>query len=291
MMNTVSLKWLLARLYEPDLVIVDSRFWLNDPSAGYRTYQENHIPRAIYLDLDKDLSTPVQAHGGRHPLPDVETMSRTFGKAGISRASRVIIYDDNQGMNASRVWWMLSYLGHERVAILEQGFTAWQAASFPVTPEQPVVVPAAFEASAQPDWLVDVAQVRQVSAALSGAASGSAGTAAARAVLIDSREPRRYQGLEEPIDAKAGHIPGAVNYFWKDVLREDGSFKSAEELQAHFAGLDKEAELIVYCGSGVTACPNVFALKQAGFEKVKLYGGSWSDWISYQDNPVATGGK
>lgn len=284
MESVVSLRWLLARLYEPDLVIVDCRFWLNDPAAGEQKYLEEHIPRAVYLDLDKDLSAPVTEHGGRHPLPDVETMSRTFGQAGISRDSRVVIYDDNNGMNAARVWWMLTYLGHENVYVLEQDFTAWKQAQYPVTQERPVVVPTSFTAQVKPDMLVQMEDVRKVSSQAGSDDKLPAGSP----ILIDSRDHRRYLGLEEPLDKKAGHIPGAVNFFWKDVVNEDGSLKSKEQLEQHFSELDKDAEIIVYCGSGVSACPNVLGLKRAGFDNVKLYAGSWSDWISYEENPVAT---
>ncbi|WP_046213591.1 sulfurtransferase [Paenibacillus wulumuqiensis] len=312
MQNTVSIKWLLARMFEPDLVIADCRFWLNDPLAGRQNYNEAHIPRAIYLDLEEDLSSPVSTHGGRHPLPEPEQMARIFGRAGLSQDDRIVIYDDNNGMNAARLWWMLTYLGHNQVYILEQDFSVWKQAGYPVTDEQPVVVPKTFEARPQKDIVVDVDYVRQVSERLSGSGSTDAEQAGnvndttadhtvssneadsnihlnTSIVLIDSRAHNRYLGLEEPLDKKAGHIPGATNFFWQDVLTEAGSLKSAEQLEEQFAGLDKNAEIIVYCGSGVSACPNVFALKQLGFENVKLYPGSWSDWISYEDNPIATG--
>ncbi|WP_458121648.1 sulfurtransferase [Paenibacillus sp. Z6-24] len=305
MQNTVSIKWLLARMFEPDLVIADCRFWLNDPLAGRQNYNEAHIPCAIYLDLEEDLSSPVSTHGGRHPLPEPEQMARIFGRAGLSQDDRIVIYDDNNGMNAARLWWMLTYLGHNQVYILEQDFSAWKQAGYPVTDEQPVVVPKTFEARPQKNMVVDVDYVRRMSERLSRSDRVNTGNVHDTAVnsneaesdkhlntstvIIDSRAHNRYLGLEEPLDKKAGHIPGAINFFWQDVLTETGSFKSAKQLEEHFAGLDKKAEIIVYCGSGVSACPNVFALKQLGFENVKLYPGSWSDWISYEDNPVATG--
>lgn len=287
---TVSIKWLLARLYEPDIVIIDCRFWMNEPALGHQKYTESHLPRAVYLDLDKDLSAPIQAHGGRHPLPDVASMVKTFSKAGITQEHRVVIYDDQQGMVAARVWWMLQYLGHEKTYVMEQGFTAWEQTKFPVSQDQPIVIPASFEPKVNDEWLVSMNEV----------ADNNNTFSEQQVVLIDSRENRRYLGLEEPIDSKAGHIPGAINYFWKDVLQEDGSFKSKEELQQHFAELIEIARtsssdsngdvydtpIIVYCGSGVSACPNILALKTVGFRKVKLYAGSWSDWISYEGNAV-----
>ncbi|MGG0821342.1 sulfurtransferase [Paenibacillus turicensis] len=291
----VSIKWLLARLYEPDIVIIDCRFWMNEPALGHQKYTESHLPRAVYLDLDKDLSAPIQAHGGRHPLPDVASMVKTFSKAGITQEHRVVIYDDQQGMVAARVWWMLQYLGHEKTYLMEQGFTAWEQAKFPVSQDQPIVIPASFEPKVNDEWLVSMNEV----------ADNNNTFSEQQVVLIDSRENRRYLGLEEPIDSKAGHIPGAINYFWKDVLQEDGSFKSKEELQQHFAELIEivranssdsngdvyDTPIIVYCGSGVSACPNILALKTVGFTNVKLYGGSWSDWISYEGNEVVVGEK
>ncbi len=296
MQNTVSIKWLLARLYEPDLIVADCRFWLDAPEAGRQKYNESHIPRSIYLDLKEDLSSIVGTHGGRHPLPEPEQIARTFGRAGMSQDDRIVIYDDNKGMYAARLWWMLTYMGHTQVYILEQDFSAWKQAGFPVTDEQPIVVPKTFEARPQPDMLVGVEYVREVSERLSRkgssdsfATADSANASASKTVLIDSRAHSRYLGLEETMDPKAGHIPGAVNFFWQDVLTEAGSLKSAEQLKEHFAGLDRDAEIIVYCGSGVSACPNVVALKQIGYENVKLYSGSWSDWISYEEHPIATG--
>lgn len=276
MSNLVSMKWLLARLYEPDLVIVDCRFTLGQPEAGRTAYEGKHIPRAVYLDLEKDLSAPLSAHGGRHPLPNAGQMAEMFGKAGIGNDSRVVIYDDQGGMVASRVWWMLKYTGHPQAYVMSESFEAWKAAGFPVTDEKPVVIPASYTAVLQPDMAADVEAVREASA------SGSA-------VLVDSREARRYAGLEEPIDPVGGHIPGAVNSFWKELLNDQGRWISGDEISQRFSTLPKDKEIIVYCGSGVSACPNVLALNEAGYSKVKLYPGSWSDWISYPENPVATG--
>lgn len=194
-------------------------------------------------------------------------------------------------MNAARLWWLLRYLGHEQVFILEGGFSAWKAEKFPVTDHQPVRVPSSFVPQLQSQMVAGVDKVRQVSEQTVDAEAGKGETAShpALPLLIDSRANDRYRGQNETLDKKAGHIPGALNYFWKDTQNADGSFKSAEQLAEHFAGLDKDREIIVYCGSGVTACPNVLALEKAGFKKVRLYAGSWSDWISYSENPVATG--
>ncbi|MFF2907641.1 sulfurtransferase [Paenibacillus sp. NPDC057934] len=285
---TVSKRWLLARLYEPEQTIVDCRFTLGKPQAGKESYEQEHIPGAIYLDLELDLSAPVTEHGGRHPLPDPQALAARLAKLGIGNTTRVVAYDDESGMNAARLWWLLRYLGHEQVFILEDGFSSWKAERFPVTDHQPIRIPSSFEPNVQSQMLVGVDEVRQVSGDTLTNIADSA-SPLALPVLIDSRARERYLGLEETLDKKAGHIPGAVNYFWKETQNEDGSLKSAEELQEHFANLDKDAEIIVYCGSGVTACPNVLALEKAGYKNVKLYAGSWSDWISYEENLVATG--
>lgn len=279
----VSNRWLLARLYEPDLIIADCRFDLAAPQAGRIAYENSRIPGARYFDLEADLSAPVEQHGGRHPLPSPDTLAKVFSQKGISLDARVVIYDDQGGAMASRLWWLLNYMGHERVYVLDGGFTAWQQAGFPVEDGEPaVVIPAPFAGHPQPEWLAELAEVQAVSqVAQTGQEEGT--------LLIDSREYKRYIGEEEPIDPVAGHIPGAQHYFWKDNLKEQGLWKSANELAERFRSLPKDRELIVYCGSGVTACPNVLALKEAGYERVRLYAGSWSDWISYPENPIATG--
>ncbi|WP_059047179.1 sulfurtransferase [Paenibacillus rubinfantis] len=204
----VSKRWLLARLYEPDLVIVDCRFELGRPEAGRAAYDAAHIPGAVFLDLEQDLSAPVTTHGGRHPLPAPDVLA------------------------------------------------------------------------VRPQLLAGVEDVRR--------ALRDPGV-----LLVDSRAADRYAGLQEPLDIKAGHIPGAINRFWKQVLDDSGSWKSNGELREQLApviaALDEGREAIVYCGSGVSACPNVLALHQLGYPQVKLYAGSWSDWISYPENPIATG--
>ncbi|AOK89197.1 sulfurtransferase [Paenibacillus polymyxa] len=280
MKSIVSKRWLLARLYEPDIIIADCRSLLGQAGAGRTQFNEDHIPGAIHFDLEEDLTAPLGEHGGRHPLPDVDTLATRLSRVGINASSRIVAYDDQGGMMASRFWWLLRYLGHEQVYVLEEGYSAWKEAKFPVTSDQPIRIPSTFTPNVQPQMLTSMQEVQRVSK--DSLPDGSY-------ILIDSRERPRYLGLEEPIDQAAGHIPGAVNFFWKEVLDEQGSFKNAEQLQQHFADLDPNAEIIVYCGSGVSACPNVLALNEAGFSKVRLYPGSWSDWISYEENPVATG--
>ncbi|QGQ99315.1 sulfurtransferase [Paenibacillus psychroresistens] len=276
MKHIVSIEWLKANLFASDLVIADCRFQLGHVDAGRQAYGESHIPGAVYFDLERDLSAPIGEHGGRHPLPDLEPLALKLGLAGISKDTRIVAYDDQGGAMASRFWWLLKYLGHEDVFVLDEGFSAWKREGQPVDALQETPIPATFIANPQSDLLVDVAEVR--------AKLGQPGT-----ILLDSREAPRYLGEAEPIDKAAGHIPGAINKFWKGVLDEQGRVKTDDELIANYAELPRDKEIIVYCGSGVTATPNVLGLSEAGFTNVKLYAGSWSDWISYGENPVATG--
>jgi thiosulfate/3-mercaptopyruvate sulfurtransferase len=278
MEHIVSQAWLAERLNKEDVRIIDCRFHLNDPGRGLNEYMQDHIPGALYFDLEKDLSAPVFKHGGRHPLPPVEEVAEKLGAAGIDETVTVVAYDDQNGAMAARCWWLLCYLGHERVYVLDGGYAKWKENGYPVTAEIPTVFPRSFQPRLQPSWLATVDDVRRA------VREGSA-------VLIDSREWKRYAGIEEPIDLVAGHIPGAVHMFWKDGLTEDGYWKSPEQQAQRFASIRKDAPIIVYCGSGVTACPNVLALKEAGYTNVRLYAGSWSDWISYPDHPIATGEK
>ncbi|WP_248929172.1 sulfurtransferase [Paenibacillus hamazuiensis] len=278
MKHIVSQEWLFERGTDDHTVIVDCRFVLGNPDAGRRSYEEDHIPGAVYFDLEEDLSSPIKEHGGRHPLPDWDAFAKRLGEAGIGNESTVIAYDDQGGAMASRFWWMLKYLGHDRAYVLDGGYTKWKEAGYPVTEEPAAAHEASFIPHPQPHMLVGMEEVKQ--------RIGRPET-----VLIDSRESKRYEGLEEPIDKVAGHIPGARNHFWKDSLNGQGGWKTAEEQRERFAGLPRDQEIIVYCGSGVTACPNVLALTEAGFTNVKLYAGSWSDWISYEENPIATGEK
>lgn len=277
-MNTiVSPEWLAEHLNDSNLVIVDCRFVLGQPEEGRKAYELDHIPGAHYLDLDKDLSGPVKEHGGRHPLPDLGTFSLRVGSIGIGSGAVVVAYDDQGGTNAARLWWLLQFLNHTEVYILDRGYAHWKSAGYPVTNQVPTEVASrVFSTKVQRHMLASIDEVRDK--------LGRPGT-----VLIDSRESKRYLGLEEPIDPVAGHIPGARNYFWKDSLNEEGAWRSVEEQAERFSELDPNDEIIVYCGSGVSACPNVLSLQAAGFPRVKLYSGSWSDWISYPDNPIESG--
>ncbi|WP_099156574.1 sulfurtransferase [Virgibacillus ndiopensis] len=273
----VSVKWLAKRLEKnpENTVVIDVRFSLNDASAGKNAYAEGHIPEAIYLDLNKDLSGPVQKHGGNHPLPNVDDFSTKLSEIGIDNETTVVIYDQYNDMFAARLWWLLQYFGHEKAFVLDGGLDEWIKQGHVITNKIPVPSMKQFKPNIREDMVVDIDGVKEK-------------MRDKFSILIDSRAKDRYLGKTEPLYAKAGHIPSATNYFWKDVLDEKGVWKSKEGLQTHFAKLPKENEIIVSCGSGVSACPNVLALKLAGYENVKLYPGSFSDWISYDENEVET---
>src|SRR5690554_3791741 len=278
MKNIVTMGWLVENLNEPHLVVVDCRFIMGQAAAGRAAYEQEHIPSAVYADLEQDLSGPVREHGGRHPLPDMGPFSQWLGQLGINKDTTVIAYDDQGGAIASRFWWMVRFLGHEQAFILEAGYSEWKAAGYPVETEMIKPTARHFTPSVRTRMLISVHDIRDR-------------LGQPDIVFLDSREQARYLGLQEPIDLVAGHIPGAIHSFWKDSLDHNGLWKNAEAHAARFENLNKEDEIIVYCGPGVTACPNVLALDEAGYSNVKLYLGSWSDWISYSENPVATGNQ
>ncbi|MFC8057116.1 sulfurtransferase [Bacillus cereus] len=271
----VTVEWLREHIEDENVRIIDCRFDLANPNWGREKYEEEHILHALYFDLNLDLSSPVAEHGGRHPLPNIEEFADKLSQAGIDEHTTVIAYDSQAGANASRLWWLLNYVGHEKVYILDGGFPAWKENGLPTTTEIPVAKRKAFKVNVQDYMLVTMETVRENI------------HAGANVTLIDSREPKRYAGVEELVDPKVGHIPTAVNYFWKDGIVQSGQFKNEAGQQERFQNLSKDKETIVYCGSGVTACPNILALKLAGFQNVKLYAGSWSDWISYPENQIA----
>jgi thiosulfate/3-mercaptopyruvate sulfurtransferase len=230
------------------------------------------------LDLERDLSSPRGAHGGRHPLPALAQLSERLRSIGLNFGSLVVAYDDSRLAFAARLWWLLRYLGHERVQLLNGGFQAWIRADLPISTALPASVPGNFEPRPQPELVLD----REAISAL------SAGHNAATR-LIDARERKRYRGEEEPIDPVAGHIPRALCYPWQDFTSTDGRAISEEANRQRWAALEREAPLAVYCGSGVTACVDILSLYWAGFGDVKLYAGSFSDWCSYADAPIAVG--
>lgn len=281
--SVVSVEWLAKRLGRDDLVVADCRFVLSDPDAGRRAYEIDHIPGAVFFDLERDLSVPgAGGAGGRHPLPPVEAMSALFGRAGIGDGVTVVCYDDQRGGMAARLWWMLRYLGHRRVALLDGGYAAWRAANLPVTAAKPEPVPRRFVPRPQEHMVATMEDVRRMSAAKRG-------------TIIDSRAPERYRGEVEPLDPVAGHIPGAINIPWEGNVDEKGVFLTPNLLRQRFEPvkrrLSEGGAVVVHCGSGVTGCLNILALERAGLAGAKLYVGGWSEWCSHPGNPVAQGAE
>lgn len=272
MTYTVTADWVQAN----EVVLVDVRFTLQDEKAGWEAYKTAHLPNAFYLDLNQDLSGDAQKHGGNHPLPNIEEFAEKLGSLGISEQTPVVFYDKGGDMYAARAWWLLHYLGHEAVYVLDGGYEAWIEAGYDVTSVIPQARATTFTPHVAVNGTVTMEDVRSRSCAT--------GT-----IVIDSRAPERYSGEVEPLYNKKGHIPGAKNYFFQEVFDGNGKYKTKEALSQQFAGLDKSAEVIVSCGSGVSACPNILALKTVGFTNVKLYVGSFSDWISYDDNALECG--
>jgi thiosulfate/3-mercaptopyruvate sulfurtransferase len=271
----ISPEALQVRLGAPDLRVVDVRSSLADHAAGRRAYRAGHLPGAIFLDLETDLSAPLGAHGGRHPLPDPERAAAVFGAAGIDAATHVVAYDDAGGMVAGRVWWMLRWLGHERAQVLDGGVDAWSAAGGALVTEVPAVAPTTLVPLVRDGMTVDRAWLL--------AHAGDPGV-----VVVDARAPERYRGEVEPIDARGGHIPGAINLPYADNL-EGGRFRAPAALRARYAALADAGTVVVYCGSGVSAAHDLMALEACGIAGARLYPGSWSDWVSYADAEVALG--
>ncbi|MEJ2645304.1 MAG: sulfurtransferase [Gammaproteobacteria bacterium] len=268
----------LARhLDDPDWAVFDCRFQLTDTAAGRRAYDRGHIPGACYADLDRDLSGPVTADSGRHPLPDPAQLARRLGNWGVDERTQVVAYDDAGGAIAARLWWLLHWLGHEKAALLDGGLDQWQRDGHPVTDRVAARAPRTFAGRANPDGTVDTEAL-------------SAALAAGKCRLVDARGTERFRGEHEPIDPVAGHVPGAVNVPYSRNLDAHGCFRSAAELQALYAGALGTApasEVVTMCGSGVTACHTLLALEIAGWEGARLYAGSWSEWIRDPARPVA----
>lgn len=269
----ITASWLKAKLeqsLEPqDIVIIDCRFSLAEPDLGRKQYQANHLPGAYYLDLNQDLSSPVQKHGGRHPLPDLEQLAAKLAALGITLGETLVVaYDDSRFAFAARLWWLLRYLGHDLITLLDGGFSGWQNQGYPLTSELPPAPTkiGKFLPQLRSEMLVNIQQVK--------ARQG-------QTALVDSREPERYRGEREPIDPVAGCIPGALNYPWQEVTNAQGYVQPIEIHQERWERLQETTKIMVYCGSGVTACVNLLSLEIAGIKTGKLYAGSWSDWCSY----------
>jgi len=275
LIETAALADLLA---DPSLAIVDCRFDLKDTSAGERGYVAGHIPGAVYAHVDRDLSAEKTGTNGRHPLPDVQTFAATLGRLGIDASTQVVVYDQDTGGFAGRLWWMLRWLGHDGVALLNGGFAKWVAEGRPTRAGAETRARRVFVPHVQPQMVATVADV----AALAGNRDWR---------LLDARAPERYRGEVEPVDKVAGHIPGAVNLPFLENLDSSGTFKPPADLAARFrqvSGSTPPDHLVVYCGSGVTACQNLVAMEHAGLKGAKLYPGSWSEWSSDPSRPIET---
>lgn len=266
----VSARWLADHLDE--VVVVDVRWYL-DGRSGRAAYDGGHIPTAVWADLDSDLSDPPGRPGGRHPLPSPERFAEAMGRLGIGDGEIVVAYDDASGMVAGRLWWMLDSLG-EHAAVIDGGISSWDG---PLTTEASVPPTARFTARPWPE--------DRFVAADDVAARDD------RSVLIDARAANRYRGEENPIDPRFGHIPGARNGDWSDNIDHRGHFRPTEELAAHYAelGIDAETDVIAYCGSGVSACADLLALRTIGVTSTRLYTGSWSEWGADHHRPLEIG--
>lgn len=263
-----------AHVDDPDWVIVDCRFDLADEEAGRTAYTDAHIPGAVYAHLTEELSSEPVTDRGRHPLPSPAVMTRRFGELGINREKQVVVYDDKNGAYAARLWWMLRFMGHRAAAVLDGGWQAWQDLDLPTRGGREENARTLFVGAPQLHWLVQIDEVP------------------GQALLVDSRAAERYRGETEPFDPRAGHIPGAVNYFYQENWGPNGRYLSPEALRENFAALLGDVapqEATFYCGSGVTACVNLLAMAHAGLGDGRLYVGSWSEWSRDPERPAAVG--
>jgi len=271
----VDVATLQRHLDDPSWLVVDVRHQLSDTAYGERAYAAAHLPGAVFLHCDRDLSGPPNGRNGRHPLPDPARLAARLGEIGIGPATQVVVYDDAQGMIAGRLWWLLRWLGHDAVALLDGGWQAWQAAGGTLTDLLPTLQAAEFIAfEGLPPVRAEEVLERIETPGMP---------------LIDARAPDRFRGENESLDPVGGHIPGAVNRFFRDNLQADGRFKPAAELRADWlatlAGALPE-QVVHQCGSGVSACVNMLAMEIAGLPGSRLYAGSWSEWCADPGRPV-----
>jgi thiosulfate/3-mercaptopyruvate sulfurtransferase len=276
----VDVDTLARNLDRDDWIVVDCRFSLTDPVAGRAAYERGHIPGARYANLDEDLARRPAPAEGRHPLPEAEVFVATLGAWGIGRNDAVVAYDDGNGAIAARLWWMLRWLGHERCAVLDGGFVAWQGAGCPVEQAAPKIAPRRYEG-----WrrAADVVASEELLERLD-----------AGDLLVDARAAPRYRGEQEPIDPKAGHVPGARNRPFSANVTEAGRFRTPAELRRELLELlagREPSRLVAMCGSGVTACHLLLAMEVAELPGARLYAGSWSEWIRDPARPIRVGAE
>ncbi len=260
--------------HEESTVLLDSRYYLADITKGRKEYLQSHIPGAYYMDIGLDLSSPViKGITGRHPLPHPEIIASALRAAGLKNTSQVVVYDQSNGGYAARAWWLLKWLGHENVALLDGGFESWKSKQLPLNNQWPAPKHGTFQFELRDELTTSVHELSTT-----------------KEQIIDSREYKRFTGESEPIDPIAGHIPGAICIPYVDNTSENGFWKSPEVLRSKFETIQSAmANPVFYCGSGVTACHNILAYKIVTGQDARLYPGSWSEWINYY--PAATGAE
>jgi thiosulfate/3-mercaptopyruvate sulfurtransferase len=266
---------LLAANLDAGWAVIDCRYDLKDTAAGRAQYAAAHIPGAVYASLSHDLSGAPDGTNGRHPLPSPDALTRTFSGFGIGGDTQVVVYDEDSGMFASRLWWMLRYMGHTAVALLDGGSAKWTREGRPVRGGEEQRPPAPFRGRPREAARLSVAGVERLLADRSR-------------LLVDARAPDRFAGQNETLDRAAGHIPGAANHFFRRNVAADGTLLPRDQLRAQFDALlggRAPEQVVMYCGSGVTACQNLLAMEHAGLPGAKLYPGSWSEWSSDPTRP------
>lgn len=275
----VSAAQLAQHLNDPDWVVFDCRFTLSDPDSGRRTYQAGHIPGARYAHLNDDFSSEITGVSGRHPLPDPQLLALKLGQWGVDSSKQVVVYDDSLGSMASRMWWVLRWLGHQSVALLDGGVQRWIRDGHPITADPASIAPAEFTARPDNSMWVDANCIEEA-------------LRSDKCLIIDARAEERFSGEREVLDKVAGHIPGSINLPFEDNLDMGGTYLKAVELKEAYLDFlnGVEPQRVVHmCGSGVTACHNVIAMEHAGLKGSRLYPGSWSEWITDPGRPVETG--
>ena len=273
----ISAKNLIENINNPNYRLFDCRCDIKDTSYGLEAYNEGHIPGAIFVDIDNDLASEKTPTSGRHPLPNIEVIVNKLSKWGVSGDTQAVIYDDAGGAFASRMWWIMRWLGHDNVAVLDGGIGSFISMGHKLTSDHSQIVPSNFVPSASDEMHVDVEEVENVQYQLDR-------------ILIDARSKERYLGIKDPVDNIYGHVPGAISSPLGLNLDKNGFFRSSEELKLHFSkllGEIKPENVISMCGSGITACHNLLAMEIAGFKGAKLYVGSWSEWITNPSRPIA----
>jgi len=268
---------LATELVDPKLIVVDCRHDLANPAAGREAYLLDHIPGAIFLHLDDDLSGTKNGSNGRHPLPDPGWLAARLGAVGINNDSRVVAYDASGGIYAARLWWLLGWLGHDNVQVLDGGYQAWQGSRQRISHTERTLPGSSFAPHVRKERVVTAADVMR-------------DLRESSFQVVDARSPERFRGEGETIDPVGGHIPGAINLFFQNNLAPGGRFKETQQLQREwrdFLGAIPSADVVHQCGSGVTACHNLLALAAAGQSGGRLYAGSWSEWCADPLRPVA----